>query len=170
MRYPCATHLIRLWMDPASTRKYDSPKRDDPALSDPVGKIIRVVVAICFRRWVCVRGPRRAFPAGPRRETRVSSTLPSPVVLRGSEVALSGLPRSNAVTKFYRVNALSLGVRDARAADALTYCRVSMPVRSPAALWRVPDYVPSYTPVRAGRDATFASPLLIHPDAFVPEP
>ncbi|KAJ7906946.1 hypothetical protein B0H13DRAFT_2332996 [Mycena leptocephala] len=60
--------------------------------------------------------------------------------------------------EFYRVKALSLGIRDARAANALTHCRVSMPVRPPTALWRVPDYVPSYTAMRAGREMACAFP------------
>ncbi|KAJ7111351.1 hypothetical protein C8R44DRAFT_883164 [Mycena epipterygia] len=83
--------------------------------------------------------------------------------------ANSATAAPHVVGKFYRVKALTLGICDAHAADALAHCRVSMPVRPSTALWRVPDYVPSYTPMPAGRDATFASPLLIRPDIFASE-
>ncbi|KAJ7095534.1 hypothetical protein C8R44DRAFT_860219 [Mycena epipterygia] len=130
------------------------------------GKII--LVTICFRHWLCVHGPRRAFPAGPRRENHAFSTLPLPAALRafdGSE----RLIRANSAAAAPHAPSLE-DPRRPRGRRAHPLPRLSLCLSAHPPRWRVHSYVPSYTPVHSGRDANFASPVLIRPVVFAPEP
>ncbi|KAJ7906212.1 hypothetical protein B0H13DRAFT_2506791 [Mycena leptocephala] len=125
-----------------------------------------VVVTIRFRALGLRSWPAR-LPSRPSTENCASrhSRCPRRYEPASARIRWLGMPYTPEFCscraprrEFYRVKALSLGIRDARAANALTHCRVSMPVRPPTALWRVPDYVPSYTAMRAGREMACAFP------------
>ncbi|KAJ7122076.1 hypothetical protein C8R44DRAFT_876395 [Mycena epipterygia] len=124
--------------DPVSTRGCGTPTQS-PGLSDPL--VTRRWRATTSQSLVCLWSSPPGCSRRKRAGSASASTFPLSAVLRDGEVTISGVcrwlgmpyPRAfcSSLAKFYEVKTLSLGIRDARAADALTHCRVSMPLPLP---------------------------------------